>query len=726
MRRLLATFIVLALALVPFTAPTVAAKEATTPEAVYDRELVVFDVDSQGKIKKTTLLDSLTIFGNGRVTIRDPGATQGLRNLYGYEKPKAAGGQVLWDVDVEGTKEVLSASTTDKKSPVALSSRYFLNGKAISPARLVGKSGRVTVEYRLRNTTGKKETLEFVNSSGAKTSGPIETYVPLVGQVEFQLPASRWSQVAAPGGQVTTDERNVHHVTYSTILAPLFGSVDQTIRLEARVENFELSGTRAVFIPLIPESVNATATRTSDSTQKLLGGIGQVDSNLQKLYAGTLLLMDGLDRLYRGILEAKTGVGAVGQQETMVDGLKRVLDGLKQLGDTNQGIPAAKAGVDGLTAGVQQVITALGSSASPNTVLYGLDKLEGGLATLSATAAGSLTTIKSGIDATNAGVGTIAAGVGTANGVVGADPGFGSAGGPGLATSANNDVQFVRQILGCATGLESPTCAVLAGINAKLSGVNAGLAGAAAGLTGSVQPGLTGLSAGTLALSGGLTAAIGTPATDPATTLRGGLAAVTGGVTLIRAGMSSGNPNDPKVLEGLQAVGSGLSRAVAGIGTVGTPQTLTGGTNRLFEGSTELASGLDQIARGTFDASSGAQTIGAGQQALSAQGTQALATGVGGSVEEASRAVALIAAMQRRAQTDAFLYGPPEGATGSTTYVYNTADLTREQQILPVQTLLAIAMLIVLIVVGTRAMRQEGIQAARAQGPRRLVPGAQT
>lgn len=721
MKRVLAVALAFTIGLVPFgMVVPVTAEEAAEPDRVVDRELVVVRLTAGGEILRTTLLDSLTLFGDGPVAVTDIGAPRDLRNLHGFQKPVLSGNRLTWKTNVRGTREILTSASADRRLPASVTPRYFLNGKAVASDRLGGATGDVAIEYRLVNRTAKTQVLEFTDRLGTKITEPVETYVPLVAQVSMELPPGVWSRISAPGGHITTDERKVSHLTFSSVLAPLIGSVDQTVRIEGRVRNFRLSETRVVFLPLVPPGVEEQAVSTGEATQKLFDGVGEVDANLLKLYDGTLKLIDGLSRLYEGILEARAGVGSVTEDETIVGGLKQVLDGLKTLGDTKLGLPAAKAGVDSLIAGVEQVLAGLGSSTTPKTVLGGLRGLDDGLAALRGAAgppATGLTAIKGGIDATSAGVAGIAGLMGTAP----ASPAV-----PSAATSISNDLQFLRSIGESAATACDAYAAALGAASCTSLGIGAGTMAAVAGsaqtkldvgrtclTTGGIpsvcagsEP--NGVTEALAALSAGTQLAIdsvGTPASG-LLTLRGGLAAVTAGVNLIKAGLSSGDPNNPKILEGLQAVAAGLAKAVAGVGTVGTDETLTDGVNRLFEGSQDLAGGLDQIAGGVFDARTGAQTIAQGQYLVSEVGTRAIRAGVGDKVEEASRAAAVIGAMKERAATGAFLYGPPAGGSGSTTYVFKVAGVSARDFTTPLKFAVAGLMLLGLLGVGFRAMRK--------------------
>lgn len=723
MKKLLVALLSLAIGVLPLGIVPVAAQDTTEPDRAVDRELILVRVANTGEIVRTTLLNSLTIFGEGRVQITDLGETVGVRNLYGFETPILTGRNLTWTTNVRGSEEIVTSAPVTKELPISIRPRYFLDGNEVTPGELAGKSGNVSIEYTVANTTRKFQDLTFTEASGHEVTRPAETYVPFVGSVEMLLPAESWKRITAEGGQVTTDERKVSHVTFTTILAPIIGSVTQRIRVDGVVENFKMGETRMSFAPLVPGSALGRAQGTSDATARLFGGVNQIDENLLKIYQGTLQLVDGLTQLYEGILKARAGVGAVGTDNTIVDGLDKVLNGLKLLGDANAGLPAAKAGIDALIAGVEQIIAGLGSANTPGTILGGLAGIEAGLAGLRGVPGPpptGLHLVKGGIDATNAGVGAIATAVGT-------DPDPAAPVAPTPLTTISNDVQFLKdRAIDAATVCDAyaallgvPSCTALGIGPATMTAVGGaaqtkldvartcmttgGVPGVCAGPEpNGISEALTALSAGTQTAIDG----IGLPTDAPTASLRGGVAAVTAGVNLVKAGLSSGNPNDPKVLEGLQAVGAGLAKAIAGVGTVGTSNTLTDGVDKLFTGSKTLGDGLDQIADGTFKARGGAETIGQSQYLLSTFGLGVMRGSVGDSREEASKAVAILKAMQERAATDGFLYGPPEGADGSTTYVFAVAGVSKADLSLPIKFAVAGIIVFGLIVVGGAALRR--------------------
>ncbi|HJR18163.1 MAG TPA: hypothetical protein VJ922_00440 [Actinomycetota bacterium] len=719
MRRITSTALILGLlfAFVAFGAPGAVAQTVGTADKAVDRELVSIRTNADGGISRIDLVDALSVYGDGRVRIVDRNSSVGLRNLIGFEGPAAVSGStVTWDLDVKGSKEMLTVAQRIKPTlPVSVQPTYFMGDRLVKAAEMRGYTGEIAIEYRLANTTRRTENLEITNAAGLPTTAPIDTYVPFVAQASFELTPDVWERIDAPGASVVTDDQQIRHVTYTAILAPVVGTAAQTIRLAGRVRNFEMGETRVVFQPLLPGNADTVAEKTVDGSSLLYAGVGTIDANLGKLQEGTLQLVDGLSQLYAGIVEARSGIGDVGTSDTIVDGLNQVLDGLESLGDSKAGVPAIKAGVDELASGIEEILVGLGSTGQPGTILGGLSAIDAGLGTLAG--ASGLGAIKTGIDGAAAGVGQLAATLGTAPGAPGA---------PSASTTLSNDIQFLKNIAGSAASLcdayaaalGQPSCtassigaatmtAVGDGAQQKVDGIRTcmttgGVPGACAGTEpNGISEGLSALSAGTQSAI----SSIGTPASPP-TTMRGGMALVLGGLQEIKAGLKSGNPNSPGVIEGLDAVADGLTQVISGIGTVGTADTLTDGASRLLSGSQDLADGVDQIAAGTSDAQSGAAQIGDGQGQLSERGTKQIQAGIGGGLQDASSALALLESMKKRAADESFVYGPPEGAEGSTTYVFRIGEISRRNFETIIKLGIGAVMLALLMTAGVAAVRR--------------------
>lgn len=56
-------------------------------------------------------------------------------------------------------KDIYYQGTSDKNLPVSMKVTYYLDGKEISPKKLVGKSGKVKIRYEYENHSAVTKTI---------------------------------------------------------------------------------------------------------------------------------------------------------------------------------------------------------------------------------------------------------------------------------------------------------------------------------------------------------------------------------------------------------------------------------------------------------------------------------------------------------------------------------------------------------------------------------------
>jgi len=113
-------------------------------------------------------------------------------------------------------------------------------------------------------------------------------------------------------------------------------------------------------------------------TDKAAPGASKLADGTAKLNDGLGLAGDGAGRLADGAGQLSGGTGdALSGSRQLEDGLGLISGGLSQLADTD-GLPHAAAGVDLLKAGVDQILAGFGAVGQPDTLLDGLAKLEAG------------------------------------------------------------------------------------------------------------------------------------------------------------------------------------------------------------------------------------------------------------------------------------------------------------------------------------------------------------
>jgi putative membrane protein len=455
-------------------------------------------------------------------------------------------------------------------------------------------------------------------------------------------------------------------------------------------------------------SARSGAGELSTGLQALAAGAGQLRAGMGSAFAGGQALVDGLNTLAAGAtaleagatqvatgavtLDQKTGELAAGTVQ-IKDGAAGLLGGLETLkAALNAPTGTAKliAGVDQLSVAVAGMQRGIGSSATPDTLLNGLARLDAGLSNPAcdlnnpqnpANPCGVLQVL----GALRAGLGSATAPETVLNGLAQVTGGINNPGclpanptdpanpcglKQGAQAIAGGASQMLTQAEEAKAGLEAILPAldaalvlppadkaqVIGTVQSVIAGIGSvgaedtllwGLARTQGGATGMITgiddrllPGLTKITAGVQSVNAGLAAlesAVGSPTT--ANTLRNGVARITGGLN-----NPACNLNDPQnaanpcgLLQALGLVGGGLDNPAAeAVGTsTYNPQCLAPGDTGYRAGMAPcgLKQGL-KLSLATINAGLGSATddpaksptLLGGANAL-AQGSQALSAG---------------------------------------------------------------------------------------------------
>jgi putative membrane protein len=416
--------------------------------------------------------------------------------------------------------------------------------------------------------------------------------------------------------------------------------------------------------------------KAAPGAKQLADGASDLNAGLGKIDDGAGQLSDGAGRLSDGTGDALSG------SQKLTEGLGLISGGLAQLADTD-GLPAAGAGVDLLKAGVDQILAGLGAAGQNGTLIDGLAKLEGGATQLQ----GGATQLKGGLTQLAGGSGLGAAKGGVDQVKAGLDSSL-SAGGSidqligGLNALLSLDCGpicqnvITSQILPGVQSSKSNLQAASAG----LGQVSTGLATAIGALNtqlipgaGQLAAGATQAKAGAIALKGGVSQ------------VKAGLVDLDEGLTKAVAGVLKRNTGAADAYAGSGDLTDGLGLIDGGAGDLADGASkLAAGTGEAAAGSGLLADGAGDLSDGLFDAAEGSGKLtdglakaangapklvnGAGR--LSKEGTKVIARKGAKTAQNYGELYAVLEAGSQRAQTEDMAFGAPEGASGLTAYSY--------------------------------------------------------
>ena len=653
----------------PGVAGPVAAGPAAAP-VVVDRQTVQVSLTPTGTLRDAKLFRQLTVLGNGRLSLTEGSPSQGVRNLDGFAAPRIVGGQALYTLDVRGRAVRRTVADFGRPLPVSVEASYRLDGRAVQPADVVGRSGVLDVRYTVRNVTATPTQVVYRDAAGAAHSEQVDLVTPYVGQLTTTLPTG-YEHITAPRADVAGDGRGGSLLTYTMVLFSPIGDPVQNFGYQARVRDAQLPAAKVQIVPVDPAGKPELAFGENgfrdgaSQAAALTVGAGTIDRNLLALQAGSSQLLGGLTQLAAGAVSLQNGLdgraapgaralaaGAATAQaggSALADGLAALHKGAIRLAG---GLDKAAAGGSALSAGATRLSTGAGQAATGagalsdgiQAILTGVQGLpatvsgQAGFQQLKAALAGIATGIGSPADTAPTsllgGLNLLGAGLRSPLGVAGCDQS--ASPGTAIACGAADGVQLVAQQLAAAA-------AAGGGIDQILGAARAAYAGAAcpvAPVGSSPVPGVvppTKLPAGICQAVAGVAFGLGLPAGVRSATDPGGLKAQTalaaGALGRVFAGIDAGIiPGLARVRAGLSNPACSASAPTASANPCGVKEVaglVSGGLDALVAGvSSQLSTFLSQAAAGARSLAAGTRDLAAGAQALQTTGAVPLAAGL--------------------------------------------------------------------------------------------------
>ncbi|MBR1482967.1 MAG: hypothetical protein IJ598_08395 [Ruminococcus sp.] len=249
--------------------------------------------------------------------------------------------QLEWKAD---GNDIYYRGTSAQKLPVGVSIQYFLDGAAVAPDALVGKSGKVKMVFTYDNRQ-----FEEAEINGKKE----KIYVPFIMMTGMMLDNTKFSNVTVSNGKVINDGTHTYVAGFA-----LPGMQDS---LGVKKSDWELPSTVEVTADVTDFSLSTTLTVATDDlfadidTAKADKKVDELKDKLRELTDGVEQLADGSSQLY-------TGLGTLlSKSDELVAGVNRLYDGAAQLED---GASALDSGAGDLKNGAEQLDAGLGAVKS--------------------------------------------------------------------------------------------------------------------------------------------------------------------------------------------------------------------------------------------------------------------------------------------------------------------------------------------------------------------------
>lgn len=344
-----------------------AASAAAAGTAAYRDETVYVLSGAGGEVEKVIVSGWLKN-PDGLARIMDTAALTGAEDVKGGNPSTPSGEGRIWDAD---GGDVYSQGTSGKDLPVSVSVSYKLDGQAVTPDQLAGKSGKVAIRFDYANRQFETATIDGVEE---------RICVPFAVMTAVLLDGGKFSNVDVTNGRIYNDGDRLAVVGLalpglreSLALEDKDIDIPAYVELTADVTDFSLETTYTV----------VTNSPFTGLDTDHLDGAGELSSSLSELEDAMHQLMDGSDALYGGLGELldKSGELSSGVDQ-LADGAKALQSGAGELksgaAQLQQGSAALQTGLEQLTTsndtlngGAKQVFDTLLASATQQLTAAG-------------------------------------------------------------------------------------------------------------------------------------------------------------------------------------------------------------------------------------------------------------------------------------------------------------------------------------------------------------------
>lgn len=338
--------------------------QATAPDAApvaptQKYETVYVDTDASGDVNGITVSVHLKTPPNAS-TLADRSSLENIKSISKGGNPSVNGESAVFQADGE---DVYYQGTSNSAPPVECAFSYLLDGKAIAPDALAGKSGKVAIEAKYTNFDRH---LEKINGSLK------ELYTPFTMLTMIELPSDIFSDITVDHGRIIDQGDAVIVVGFGMPgLSRSLDVEDDTLGISDRftvtatVRGFALDKMTSLAIPGI-------------LTAEDIGSIGKLDSlqsDLNDLDSGGKKLSDATDEFKSGMTDFNKNLALY------IDGIENMEKGSA---DLKGGISKVQRGTADLQKGAQALADAMNAAAGKSGDLSGITGQLASLTELSA------------------------------------------------------------------------------------------------------------------------------------------------------------------------------------------------------------------------------------------------------------------------------------------------------------------------------------------------------
>lgn len=244
---------------------------------------------------------SVWLNSDKNIKANDKSNLKNVKDLKTDKELKSENGYLKLD---ENKKDVYYKGDTDKKLPVDVSVKYFLDGKEMKASELEGKSGHLKIVITSKNNRYEAKTIDGQSRN---------VYSPYVVVAAMTFDDEKVENVTSDDIKVVKDGKNE---IVTTVMTPGMKQNLSKIVEDKELDNFkdevsvemDIKDYKPVEIYSVITNEFFQEKKNIDSLDKLQNGVKELQDNSQKLVDASVKLSEGQDKLNSGISQMQTGV----------------------------------------------------------------------------------------------------------------------------------------------------------------------------------------------------------------------------------------------------------------------------------------------------------------------------------------------------------------------------------------------------------------------------------
>lgn len=298
-------------------------------------ETVYVMLENDGKVSNIKVVNH--VYGNGdEETYIDYGEYKNLVNLIDDREPRVSGDRIEWNASHIRDGDLYYEGEVEKKLPLEIDIKYYLDGQRIEPEKLSGQDGRLKIEIALKFG---KETEKY----------------NMMAQVQVPMDLDIFTNIESQGSRVVVGK-------VATISFVAMSPGQEIFTLEAEGKDISLEPMTITLTPsdsLIPEDIGGELQSFTQGLEEIDNGMSKLGSGLDESIDGTNTLKLGTDRLGQGLDELHSAASKIDSQTAKISG-----------------------GLDAFQGGLEKLVDSIQSSGT-GELIGGMNKLYNGLDELS-------------------------------------------------------------------------------------------------------------------------------------------------------------------------------------------------------------------------------------------------------------------------------------------------------------------------------------------------------